>query len=157
MTHFRPAHIGEEIALTGLARRSIQARWAYSDEFMDWEPEEISVSAHHISSGITRVIEAGGSVLGFYVLQGDELSRLMVAAEALGTGLGRLLWQDAVDQARFQGLAAIRLDADPNAVPFYERMGAVQLGPHDWEPPMMPGWRVVKMRFDLSTRQPKGP
>ncbi len=124
---FRPAAIGEETALTALARRSIQQCWGYSDEFMDWEPETISVSDNHISHGITRVIETDGTVLGFYVLQGDELSRIMVAAEALGTGIGRLLWEDAIDQALGQGLTAIRLDADPNAVPFMSEWGPCNL------------------------------
>jgi hypothetical protein len=29
-------------------------------------------------------------------------------------------------------------------------MGASTVGAHDWEPPMMPGWKVKKMKFDLS-------
>jgi GNAT superfamily N-acetyltransferase len=146
----RPARVGEHVALTELALRSAQECWGYSDEFMAWEPEAITVSASHISDAITNVLEADGCLLGFYVLRGGspemELSRMMVEPSAIGTGCGRRLWDHAVETARAHGVTAFTLDADPNAEPFYRRMGAETVGEHDWEPPMMPGWRVRKMR-----------
>ena len=74
---------------------------------------------------------------------------MMVEPYAIGTGCGRRLWDHAVETARGLGVRVITLDADPNAEPFYLRMGAETLGEHDWEPPMMPGWRVKKMRYEL--------
>ncbi|MFY9235224.1 MAG: GNAT family N-acetyltransferase [Fimbriimonadaceae bacterium] len=78
-----------------------------------------------------------------------ELSRMMIEPSAIGTGCGRLLWDHAVSTAQALGISVITLDADPNAEPFYRRMGAETVGEHDWEPPMMPGWRVKKMRYAI--------
>ncbi len=143
--------MGEHVALTDLAFRSAQRVWDYSDEFMAWEPEAITVIAEHITDAITNVLEQDDKVLGFYVLRGEapefEMSRLMVEPSAIGTGCGRILWDHAVSTVRAKGATTITLDADPRAEPFYLRMGAVTVGEHDWEPPMMPGWRVKKMRF----------
>lgn len=149
----RRAVVGEHVALTELALRSVQQGWGYSDEFMAWEPEAITVSPTHISDAITNVLESQSRVVGFYVLKGEppemELSRLMVEPYAIGTGCGRRMWKHAVETARELGVRIITLDADPNAEPFYLRMGAETIGEHDWEPPMMPGWRVKKMRYGI--------
>lgn len=149
----RPARIGEHVALTELSLRSVQERWGYSDAFMAWEPEAITVTPEHVEDAITNVLEDAGRLLGYYVLRGGppeiEMSRLMIEPSAIGKGCGRLLWEHALATARELGMAAITLDADPNAEPFYRRMGAITVGEHDWEPPMMPGWRVKKMRYAL--------
>jgi N-acetylglutamate synthase-like GNAT family acetyltransferase len=149
----RPAQVGEHVALTELSLQSVQLGWGYSDEFMAWEPEAITVSKSHITDAITNVLEAEGRLIGFYVLKGDspemEMSRLMVVPSAIGSGCGRLLWNHAVATASELGASTIILDADPNAEPFYRRMGAETVGEHEWEPPMMPGWRVKKMRYAI--------
>jgi GNAT superfamily N-acetyltransferase len=115
------------------------------------EPETIAVTAEHITDAITNVLEQDDKLLGFYVLRGEapeiERSRLMIEPYAIGTGYGRFLWDHAVAAAKSKGACAITLDADPNAEAFYLRIGAVTVGEHDWEPPMMPGWRLKKMRY----------
>jgi GNAT superfamily N-acetyltransferase len=149
----RPARPGEHGILNALALRSVQQVWDYSDAFMAWEPEAITIVPEHITGAITRVLEVAGRPVGVYVLRGDppeiELSRLMIEPDHVGTGCGRRLWEDAVGTARDLGATAITLDADPNAEPFYRRMGAATTGELDWEPPMMPGWRVKTMRFEI--------
>lgn len=149
----RPARVGEHVALTDLALRSVQQCWNYPDEFMAWEPDVIAVAPEHITGAITNALEVDGRIAGVYVLSGQppemELSRLMIAPDVIGNGYGRRLWDHAVEAARLLGVAVITLDADPNAEPFYRRMGAETVGEHVWEPPMMPGWRVKKMRYQL--------
>lgn len=149
----RPARTGEDVALTDLAMRSVQHHWRYTDEFMEWEPEVIAVQPEHLTEGITNVLEVQGHVIGFYVLRGDapemELSRMMVEPDKIGTGCGRRLWEHAVETARGLGVRVIIIDGDPNAEPFYQRMGAVTVGEHEWTPPMMPGWHVKKMRYSI--------
>lgn len=131
--------------------RSVQQAWGYSDEFMAWEPDALVVTPEQIESAVTNVLEREGNVVGYYVLRGEppeiEMSRLMVDPRAFGTGCARLLWEDAVAVARVMGALCLTLDADPNAEPFYLHMGAETVGEHDWEPPMVPGWRLKKMRF----------
>lgn len=149
----RPARVGEHVALTELSLRSVQERWGYSDAFMAWEPEAITVTPELVEGAITNVLEDAGVLLGYYVLRGGppeiEMSRLMIESSAFGTGFGRMLWEHAVSVARGMGASVMTLDADPNAEPFYRHMGAITVGEHEWEPPMMPGWRVKKMRYVL--------
>jgi GNAT superfamily N-acetyltransferase len=150
----RRARDGEDVALTELVLRSVQRTWGYSDEFMAWEPDAIVITPTHISDMITNVLEIDGLVAGLYVLRGDapsmELSRMMIDPEMTRLGLGRLLWEHAVETARRLGVRELTLDADPNAEPFYQRMGAVSIGQQDWSPPMMPDWHVKIMKYQIS-------
>lgn len=149
----RPAHMGEDVLLTELALRSVQQQWDYPSDFMEWEPEAITVGPEHLSEMITSVLEDEGRVIGFYVLRGEapemELSRMMIEPAMTGTGCGKQLWDHAVETAQALGVRTMTIDSDPNAEGFYQRMGAETIGQHDWSPPMMPGWRVKKMRFTI--------
>lgn len=133
--------------------RSVEQRWDYSPEFMAWEPEHIAIAPEHLTGAITNVLEVDGRIGGVYVLRGEppemELSRMMLEPGLIGTGLGRRMWEHAVETARSLGVRVLTIDRDPNAEPFYRRMGAVTVGEHDWTPPMMPGWRIKMMRFTL--------
>lgn len=139
----RPARTGEDVALTVLAMRSVQQCWGYPPDFMEWEPEHIAVGPEHLTEMITSVLEDQGRVVGFYVLRGEapemELSRLMVEPDKIGAGCGKRLWEHAVHTARSLGVRILTIDSDPNAEPFYQRMGAETVGEHDWTPPMIPG------------------
>ena len=148
----RPARDGEHDTLTALVTRSVQGTWGYPDEFMAWNPEDIIIEPEHISEMITNVIEVDGRVAGVYVLRGSpemELSRMMVDSGLTRLGLGRLLWNHAVETARQLGLRELTIDSDSNAEGFYQRMGAVTIGEHDWSPPMMPGWHVKIMKYQI--------
>jgi GNAT superfamily N-acetyltransferase len=149
----RPARPGDHVALSALALRSAQRAWNYPDDFMAWDPEAITVAPEDIAGAVVRVLDEGDRPIGFSMLRGDppeiELSRLFVEPDATGAGAGRALWDDAVETARQLGAEVMTLDADPNAESFYLRMGAVTTGVADWEPPMMPGWRVRLMRYAI--------
>lgn len=62
-----------------------------------------------------------------------EVERIYVAAEWLGTGLGRALMDLAMDQARQRGCRAIWLgvwERNARAIAFYKRQGFVPFGTH---------------------------
>lgn len=149
----RPARPGEHLTLNELAFRSSRQIWNYPDDFMAWEPEAIAVKSEYIANNIVSVMEIDGRLVGFSMLRGDppeiELSRLMVEPDSAGKGIGRVLWKHAIATSRALGASVITLDADPNAEPFYLRMGAVTVEIADWEPPMMPGWRLRMMRYEI--------
>ena len=46
----------------------------------------------------------------------------------MGKGVGRRLFLHAVETARGRGYKTLQLEADPNAVGFYERMGMHKTG-----------------------------
>lgn len=152
-TVIRPGRPGEEAALTDLVMRSVQQHWGYSPEFMAWEPEHLEILPEHLTGMLTFVLEVDGRAAGVYVLRGDapemELSRMMIEPGLIGAGYGRRLWEHALETARSLGVRILTIDSDPNAEPFYRHMGAETVGEHDWSPPMIPGWRVKMMRFEI--------
>ena len=80
-----------------------------------------------------RVVERDGAVIGFSVTipTGDgaaELDGLFVLPAHMGLGFGRVLVDDAADNARAQGLQQLNVNANPNALGFYTRMGFVVTG-----------------------------
>lgn len=80
-----------------------------------------------------RVAETrDGAIAGFYAIGSDDLLSevwfFFVDLPFIGTGVGRELFDDLVRTARSQGISTLRIDADPGAASFYERMGAVRVG-----------------------------
>jgi GNAT superfamily N-acetyltransferase len=67
-------------------------------------------------------------VLGFHGLRGDDVWWMFVAPDAMNRGVGRALLADACDVARGAGLRSLRIEAEPNAAGFYERLGARRVG-----------------------------
>lgn len=57
-----------------------------------------------------------------------ELEHFWVEPSSIGRGLGRTLFDHAVATARTAGGRSLFIDSDPNAEPFYERMGAERVG-----------------------------
>jgi GNAT superfamily N-acetyltransferase len=53
---------------------------------------------------------------------------LFVEPQAIGTGVGRALYHHVLATARALGFTALRIEADPNAEPFYRAMGARPVG-----------------------------
>ena len=117
--------------LTDLARRS-KASWGYDADFMRRAAAELTVTENAIASHEVWVLEDGkGRVLGFHrVIPGQPavLEDLWLEPDARGAGNGRRLWEHAAAVARHGGASAMELDADPNALGFYRRMGAVPIG-----------------------------
>ena len=51
----------------------------------------------------------------------------------MGTGVGRALFDHAMKTAAAAGAAAVKIEADPHAEGFYERMGARRIGEEVYE------------------------
>jgi GNAT superfamily N-acetyltransferase len=147
----RRARPEEEAALSGLMWRS-KAHWGYDQAFMEANRVQLTISADAIERDAVYVAEVGDTVAGMshlIRLEGDEalLDDLFVEPEHIGTGVGAALWRHAAGLARELGVRAMILDADPNARPFYERMGAVVTG--EIASTNAPGRTLPRMRFDL--------
>ncbi|MFE4449715.1 GNAT family N-acetyltransferase [Streptomyces sp. NPDC056796] len=121
----------EAEALTGLALRS-KAHWGYDEAFLAACRDELTVTPGDTAGGRTAVAEEDGRVLGFTALSGEPpegaLGMMFVEPEAIGRGVGRLLFSHTVAQARRLGFESLTIDADPHAEPFYLAMGAVRTG-----------------------------
>ena len=127
--------VAEEVeVLSELALRS-KAHWGYDDDFLKACRAELTVRAQDIEVHrlTVAVDETTHRVVGFYGLTGTtsddaELSALFVEPAVIGTGVGRLLFDDALRAARRAGFERVRIEADPFAATFYEHVGAARVG-----------------------------
>lgn len=148
----RAARPDEAAALGELALRS-KAHWDYDQAFLDACRAELAFTPRDVASRRIMVAQEGERLLGFYSVDGrapeGELGNLWLEPGAIGRGLGRLLWQHALDTARANGFTVLHIAADPNAEGFYVAMGAVRAG----EVPSgsMPGRVLPLLRIDLPT------
>jgi GNAT superfamily N-acetyltransferase len=126
----RAAHGGELETLSALAMRS-KAHWGYSAAFMQACRAELSVSAELLPCTFVKQTDAG--IGGFYALSElepgrAELEFLFVEPMRIQSGYGRELVVHAREQALLHGWRVIEIQGDPNAVAFYVKVGAKQVG-----------------------------
>lgn len=128
----RPFRAGEEEQLREVARAS-KAHWGYDAERVrGW------AAALEYAGKDVWVADAGKPV-GYAVLLVErdhaELDELWVEPEWIGRGVGSDLFRFLVARATSLGATRLEWEADPNAVGFYERMGARRLRdspPSEW-------------------------
>jgi len=96
--------------------------------------EELSLTRSQIREHPVYVGERNGALVGFYMLVAlpekyagmAELDHFWVAPAAMGTGVGRALFEHAAGVAA--GCTAIDIHSDPHAADFYRRMGCRDAG-----------------------------
>lgn len=120
-------------ALCALAVRS-KGWWGYSASFMRECAPELVVSPQ--AAADTVVAEVDGQLAGFHLLvpmpdgssDCGELGMLFVDPPFIGSGIGKILFEDARRSAAGRGWLRLIIVADPHSRTFYERAGAVQAG-----------------------------
>lgn len=131
MATFRRASPDKAEGLTELTLES-KAHWGYDAEFMDLARPSLTVTPEYLESNECWVAEVDGATLGWFSLvpiaDGLLLDNFFVAPSHIGSGVGRLMWDEAVRRAEAAGVGRMTLEADPNAAGFYERMGARRIG-----------------------------
>jgi GNAT superfamily N-acetyltransferase len=129
--HLRPARIDEAGLLTELCMQS-KAVWGYDEAFMRACRAELTLTPADISASSLRVAVEGNDVIGMVQVTVDgeaaDLAKLFIAPSALRGGVGRKLFDWAATEARSRGARWMSIEADPDAAPFYRRMGAVDDG-----------------------------
>ena len=141
----RDSRPGEAATLEALQRRAVDERWDRYREQLQAHPDVIAFPAHWADEGRLRIaVDDDDRVVGFSVAINDELDGVYVDPEVMGTGVGRLLFDDAVARARAQGLGALETTANANTRDFYAAMGFVPVG----EMPSRFG-QGVRMRLEL--------
>lgn len=127
----RRATSADAKALTELAYRS-KASWGYDLAFMERARPALSVSEQYIEDSPVYVLLREGIIAGFFgfIAQPGEtiLNDFWIEPSLIGSGLGRIMWQYAVEQAGALGYPAFVIHSDPNAEGFYLRMGARRAG-----------------------------
>jgi ribosomal protein S18 acetylase RimI-like enzyme len=111
---------------------SAKAHWGYPVRWMEiWAPQ-LTFSPEYIEDNDSWVAEMDNHPIAFYTLQDKGgvawIENLWVLPEYMGQGVGKQLFLDAQSRAREMGHKTLQLEADPNAVGFYEKMGMHKIG-----------------------------
>jgi GNAT superfamily N-acetyltransferase len=108
-----------------------KSHWGYERERVIAWAEGGDFSRAGIEALRPFVAEVDGEAIGWAAVISKDgvawLEDLWVDGKWIGRGVGRLLFAHALVEARGLGLESLAWEAEPNAVGFYERMGARQL------------------------------
>ncbi|HEY5731986.1 MAG TPA: GNAT family N-acetyltransferase [Anaerolineales bacterium] len=106
---------------------SAKAYWGYPAKWMEiWKPQ-LTFSPEYFELYESWVTEVDNAPAAFYTLQERNgtawIENLWVLPEFIGRGFGEELFLHALSRSRVMGHLVLRLESDPNAVGFYEKMG----------------------------------
>lgn len=127
----RPARASEIAGLSILCLRS-KAVWGYSADFLAACRAKLTLRSEDLLASHVAVASRRGHVRAVVQTTAragySTLDKLFVDPKALRTGIGRLLFAEAVRVALDSGARTLVIDSDPAAAGFFRRMGAADAG-----------------------------
>ena len=132
---FITAEAHHQDLLGALAFRS-KASWGYSRSFLEQCKSELNVPQNCLEGRLVQMGYYNQELMGFYSFahkKGAEpdLNFLFLEPRFKGQGLGRALFEDAVQTAIGYGWISFIICSDPHANDFYLHMGAIPVGELD--------------------------
>ncbi len=122
---------GESDLLKQIAVAS-KSYWGYPEALISQWAQSAIITPQAVEEDLVFKGCEGDTVIGWYRVTNRkpvaELEDLWVLPEYIGRGMGRILFEHAIDQARKAGAGQLELAADPNAEPFYTHMGCRKVG-----------------------------
>jgi GNAT superfamily N-acetyltransferase len=106
--------------------------WNYPEKWIQiWLPL-LTITPEYILANETWIaVKSEKSVANYSLKQDGEslwLDNLWVLPEFMGQGIGKGLFHHALERSRVLGATILKIEADPNAQNFYEKMGARKIG-----------------------------
>lgn len=106
---------------------SAKRHWGYPEPWMEiWTPE-LTFTPEYFEENESWVAVDDEKPIAFYTLQAKDgnawIENLWVLPEHMGKGVGKRLFLHAMSRSLELGYKILQLEADPNAVGFYEKMG----------------------------------
>lgn len=122
-----PSHVSQAAALTHILH-SAKAHWGYHKEDMQLFRQHWQITPQMIEQNPFLTVTHGETPLGFAGLTRKDattasLEYLFVLPQAHGQRIGKWLLIAAEEQAKRLGYTKLCLEADANAVPFYDHHG----------------------------------
>jgi GNAT superfamily N-acetyltransferase len=118
-------------ALTEVAHAA-KRHWGYPEPWIQSWRDILTMRPEFIAANVAYSAIEEGRAVGFYLLttenDGLHLDHLWIAPPAMGRGIGRALFEHALEETRRLGHRTLKIEADPNAEGFYIRMGARRVG-----------------------------
>ena len=125
-----PEQAGVLTTITLAAKR----HWNYPENWIKtWLPS-LMITPEYILVNEIWVAIVDEQCVAYYSLKPEGeylwLDNLWVLPEFMGQGIGKQLFQHALGRVRVCGVSILKIEADPNAQAFYEKMGARKIGEH---------------------------
>ena len=147
----RSASAADAQALTTIALEA-KRYWGYPEHWIKHWESELTISSEYIRDNHVYVHEDDGEIRGFYALCVDgnnaELDHMWVTPAAIGSGIGKELFLDAMERAAKLNVNAVEISSDPNAAGFYKRMGATEIGEVDAPVDGQPGRKLPRLKIE---------
>lgn len=136
MISIRRVDPGEADKLTQLALAA-KSHWGYPQHWMKlWTPQ-LTFNASYFEANESWAAEVDGRPVAFYTLLDKDgtawLENLWVLPGYMSMGIGRALFQHAIQLASLRGYKIFQLEADPNAAGFYGKMGMHKIAERKYE------------------------
>jgi ribosomal protein S18 acetylase RimI-like enzyme len=109
-----------------------KGHWGYPERWMQvWTPE-LTFRSEYFEKNESWTASIENQTIGFCTLLEKDgnawLENLWVIPSQMGHGVGNALFKHMIDLSKKRGYHILRLESDPNAVGFYIKMGAHQIG-----------------------------
>ena|SRR5450432_1694718 len=125
------ATLDDADALTEIAHAA-KRHWGYPERWIQSWQDILTMRPEFIAANVAYSAMENGRAVGFYLLttesDGLHLDHLWITPQAMGRGIGRALFEHALEEMRKLGHRTLKIEADPNAEGFYTRMGARRVG-----------------------------
>jgi N-acetylglutamate synthase-like GNAT family acetyltransferase len=127
----RRAKPEEAKVLTDIAHAA-KRHWGYPEKWIQHWQTDLTITPEFIATNEVYVAMNGEEIVGCCAIAFNgslaELEHMWIKPEHIGTGVGQALFLYVKERAANLKIPALELSADPNAVGFYERMGATRIG-----------------------------
>lgn len=148
----RPATAADAPPLTALARRA-KASWGYPAAWLEQWLVELTIAPEYIAAHRVFVAAWGDTLVGCCALEDHSdhwmLEHVWIEPASQGRGIGRSLVEYALAVVSAVRPGAVRLAADPFALPFYYRLGARVVGERPAPMPGAPARTLAMLVFDV--------
>ncbi len=127
----RSAKKHEATQLTSIAIES-KKYWNYPDHWFKLWGRMFEITPNFLERNSVWVALDEETTLGFVAISisghSAELEHMWVLPNYINKGIGRKLLLHAIDFCRKHDISRLRIESDPNARGFYEKLGARQIG-----------------------------
>jgi GNAT superfamily N-acetyltransferase len=106
--------------------------WGYPEGWIQqWSPI-LTITPEFIAQHETYIVILDDAPVGFFAISTNNerasLEHMWVLPDYIGRGFGAKLFKHMLSKCREIGVRILEIESDPNALGFYERMGAKRVG-----------------------------
>jgi len=133
--HAKPDEAAQLTQIAFAAKRY----WGYPEAYISLWQNDLTISPEFIEKNNVFVFIQMDRIMGFCALSKGgsvrELEHFWIDPKYIGKGIGRELFRHVRETLKAVKAEKLRIVADPNALGFYKKMGAKQIGDVASTPP----------------------